>query len=144
MLLQHILRTCEDKQKVRYTSLNHIWFANHSVLDLAEYHYNHGGTHLLGDEVRRIWLLNDHPVCNVIERCIRHLSPQPTLPRIFSHPGEEHWINAMCWLMAIRCLPLKWCVIFFNVIFCSWRKSEFLNKKKCSWWIFFWINRWDC
>ena len=44
MLLQHILRTFDDKQKALYVSLDHIWFANHSVLDLAEYHYTHGGT----------------------------------------------------------------------------------------------------
>ena len=51
MLLQHILRTFDDKQKALYASLDHIWFANHSVLDLAEYHYTHGGTHLFLDEV---------------------------------------------------------------------------------------------
>ena len=53
MLLQHILRTFEDKQKALYASLDHIWFANHSVLDLAEYHYTHGGTHLFLDEVHK-------------------------------------------------------------------------------------------
>ena len=34
MLLQHILRTFEDKQKALYASLDHIWFVNHSILDL--------------------------------------------------------------------------------------------------------------
>ena len=53
MLLQHILRTFEDKQKALYASLDHIWFANHSILDLAEYHYTHGGTHLFLDEVHK-------------------------------------------------------------------------------------------
>ena len=53
MLLQHILRTFADKQKALYASLDHIWFANHSVLDLAEYHYTHGGTHLFLDEVHK-------------------------------------------------------------------------------------------
>lgn len=53
MLLQHILRTFDDKQKALYASLDHIWFANHSVLDLAEYHYTHGGTHLFLDEVHK-------------------------------------------------------------------------------------------
>ena len=53
MLLQHILRTFEDKQKALYASLDHIWFASHSVLDLAEYHYTHGGTHLFLDEVHK-------------------------------------------------------------------------------------------
>lgn len=53
MLLQHILRTFADKQKALYASLDNIWFANHSVLDLAEYHYTHGGTHLFLDEVHK-------------------------------------------------------------------------------------------
>lgn len=53
MLLQHIARTFSDRQKALYVSLDHIWFANHSVLDLAEYHYTHGGTHLFLDEVHK-------------------------------------------------------------------------------------------
>jgi hypothetical protein len=53
MILQHILRSFEDKEKALYVSLDHIWFANHSVLDLAEYFYTHGGTHLFLDEVHK-------------------------------------------------------------------------------------------
>ncbi|MBQ4386975.1 MAG: AAA family ATPase [Prevotella sp.] len=53
MILQHILRTFADKEKALYVSLDHLWFANHSVLDLAEYHYTHGGTHLFLDEVHK-------------------------------------------------------------------------------------------
>ena len=53
MLLQHILRSFPDKQQALYASLDHIWFANHSILDLAEYHYTHGGTHLFLDEVHK-------------------------------------------------------------------------------------------
>ena len=53
MLLQHILRSFDDKQKALYVSLDNIWFANHSVVELAEYHYTHGGTHLFLDEVHK-------------------------------------------------------------------------------------------
>ncbi len=53
MLLQHILKTFPDKQKALYVSLDHIWFARHTLLDLAEYHYTHGGTHLFLDEVHK-------------------------------------------------------------------------------------------
>ena len=53
MLLQHILRTFPDKQKALYASLDHLWFANHSILDLTEYHYTHGGTHLFLDEIHK-------------------------------------------------------------------------------------------
>ena len=53
MLLQHILRSFSDKTKALYVSLDNIWFVNHSVIDLAEYHYTHGGTHLFLDEVHK-------------------------------------------------------------------------------------------
>ena len=53
MLLQHIKRTFSDVEKALYVSLDHIWFANHTLLELAEYHYTHGGTHLLLDEVHK-------------------------------------------------------------------------------------------
>ena len=53
MLLQHILKTFPDKQKALYVSLDHIWFARHTLLDLAEYHYTPGGTHLFLDEVHK-------------------------------------------------------------------------------------------
>lgn len=53
MLLQHILKTFPDKQKALYVSLDHIWFTRHTLLDLAEYHYTHGGTHLFLDEVHK-------------------------------------------------------------------------------------------
>ena len=53
MLLQHIKRTFTDQQKALYVSLDNIWFANHTLLDLAEYHYTHGGTHLFLDEVHK-------------------------------------------------------------------------------------------
>lgn len=53
MLLQHIKRSFPDVRKALYASLDHIWFATHSILDLAEYHYTHGGTHLFLDEVHK-------------------------------------------------------------------------------------------
>ena len=53
MLLQHISRSFEDSAKALYVSADHIWFANHSLIDLAEYHYIHGGTHLFIDEVHK-------------------------------------------------------------------------------------------
>ncbi|MBQ7996508.1 MAG: ATP-binding protein [Paludibacteraceae bacterium] len=53
MLLQHISRSFEDPAKALYVSADHIWFANHSLIALAEYHYIHGGTHLFIDEVHK-------------------------------------------------------------------------------------------
>ncbi len=36
-----------------YASLDELWFSENRLIDLAEYHYNHGGTHLFLDEVHR-------------------------------------------------------------------------------------------
>ena len=53
MLLQHIATAFEDTSTALYVSADHIWFANHSLIDLAEYHYTHGGTHLFIDEIHK-------------------------------------------------------------------------------------------
>lgn len=51
MLLQHIKESFTDKDKALYLSLDNLWFETHSINDLVEYHYTHGGTHLFLDEV---------------------------------------------------------------------------------------------
>lgn len=53
MLLQHIKRSFPDVQKALYASVDNLWFTTHSIMDLAEYHYTHGGTHLFLDEVHK-------------------------------------------------------------------------------------------
>ena len=53
MLLQHIKRNFQQMEKALYVSLDNLWFANHTLLELAEYHYTHGGTHLFLDEVHK-------------------------------------------------------------------------------------------
>ena len=51
LLLQHIKESFTDKDKALYLSLDNLWFETHSINDLIEYHYTHGGTHLFLDEV---------------------------------------------------------------------------------------------
>ena len=51
MLLQHIKESFTDKGKALFLSLDNLWFETHSINDLIEYHYTHGGTHLFLDEV---------------------------------------------------------------------------------------------
>ena len=51
MLLQHIKESFTEKDKALYLSLDNLWFETHSINDLIEYHYTHGGTHLFLDEV---------------------------------------------------------------------------------------------
>ena len=53
MLLQHIKRTFKTTPEALYVSADHIWFATHNILELAEYHSTHGGTHLFIDEIHR-------------------------------------------------------------------------------------------
>lgn len=44
-------RCKEDGDKGVYASLDHLFFNEYTILDLADYHYKHGGTHLYLDEV---------------------------------------------------------------------------------------------
>lgn len=53
ILLQHIHDSFPDRKKALYVSLDQLWFSEHSIMELAEYHYTHGGTHLFLDEVHR-------------------------------------------------------------------------------------------
>lgn len=48
MMLQH----CKTQGKEGlYASLDQLWFNEHTILELADYHYKHGGTYLYLDEV---------------------------------------------------------------------------------------------
>ncbi len=74
MLLQHIKESFADKDKALYLSLDNLWFETHSINDLIEYHYTHGGTHLFLDEVHYFpnWktliknINNDYPGLHVV------------------------------------------------------------------------------
>lgn len=53
LILQHIKQNFPDREKALYVSLDNLWFAQHTLTELVEYHYSHGGTHLFLDEVHR-------------------------------------------------------------------------------------------
>ena len=53
MLLQHILMSYEDIDKTLYASLDDLWFATHSLIDLVDWADRHGITRLYLDEVHR-------------------------------------------------------------------------------------------
>lgn len=53
LILQYIKSTFQANEKAVYVSLDDLWFTEHRLIDLAEYHYLHGGTHLFVDEVHR-------------------------------------------------------------------------------------------
>lgn len=74
LMLQHIKRNFEQTDRALYVSLDNLWFSVHSLDDLVEYHYTHGGTHLFLDEVHRFpqWqtmlknLNDDYPDLHVV------------------------------------------------------------------------------
>ncbi len=51
LLLQHIKESFPNPNQALYISLDDLWFSSHSLADLIEYHYTHGGTHLFLDEI---------------------------------------------------------------------------------------------
>lgn len=51
LMLQHIKETFGADERALYVSLDNLWFLSHSLVELIEYHYLHGGTHLFLDEV---------------------------------------------------------------------------------------------
>ena len=54
LLLQQIRRTFPDTRKCLYASLDNLWFSNHPLEELAEYHVSRGGTHLYLDEIHHL------------------------------------------------------------------------------------------
>ena len=54
LVLQHIRESFPDRSKVLYVRLDNMWFKTHNLMDLVEYHYTHGGTHIFLDEVHHL------------------------------------------------------------------------------------------
>lgn len=53
-----LYQQCKEKgEKGLYASLDQLFFNDHTIVELADYHYKHGGTHLYLDEVH----LYPHP-----------------------------------------------------------------------------------
>jgi len=53
MLLQHILENYEDIDQTLYASLDNLWFATHSLMDIVDWADRHGISRLYLDEVHR-------------------------------------------------------------------------------------------
>ena len=76
LLLQHIKETFKGKEldKVLYVSLDNLWFCSHDIIDVVDYHYTHGGTHLFFVEIHyyKHWqtllknICDDYPGLNVV------------------------------------------------------------------------------
>ena len=59
LLLQHILENYEDIDQTLYASLDDLWFATHSLIDLVDWAYRHGIDRLYLDEVHRYKLWSE-------------------------------------------------------------------------------------
>jgi len=74
LMLQHMREEMPDPTQALYVSLDHLWFADQSLYDVAEYHRLHGGTHLFIDEIHyhRNWqqllknLYDDFPDLSIV------------------------------------------------------------------------------
>lgn len=53
MMLQHINAASGPNGPALYASCDGLWFSDNKLVDLAAYHYDHGGTHLYLDEIHR-------------------------------------------------------------------------------------------
>lgn len=53
MLRQHIKAAFGPSGSALYASCDNLWFSSNRIIDLADWHYNHGGTHLYLDEIHR-------------------------------------------------------------------------------------------
>lgn len=53
MLRQHIKAEFGPNGRALYASCDNLWFSGNKIIDLADWHYSHGGTHLYLDEIHR-------------------------------------------------------------------------------------------
>ncbi|MCQ2252763.1 MAG: AAA family ATPase [Bacteroidales bacterium] len=74
LILQHIKESFPERDKALYVSLDNLWFSIHSLVELVEYFYTHGGTHIFLDEVHRYpkWqtvlknICDDYPTLHIV------------------------------------------------------------------------------
>ena len=74
MLLQHILQNYEDIDQTLYASLDNLWFATHSLMELVDWADRHGISRLYLDEVHRyeLWsqslknIYDDYPDMSIV------------------------------------------------------------------------------
>ncbi|MDE6753292.1 MAG: AAA family ATPase, partial [Muribaculaceae bacterium] len=115
MLLQRIKMAIPDPDKALYVSLDNIWFASHTLLDLAEKAEEEGITHLFLDEVHRLrgWerqvkniydsfpsikiaftgsslLVLDHSIADLSRRCLLYDLPGLSFREYLAFEGFEY------------------------------------------------------
>ena len=75
LMLQYIKRNFKNNlSKALYVSLDNLWFANHTLSQVVDYHYKNGGTHIFIDEIHKYpnWqtllknIVDEYPGFNVV------------------------------------------------------------------------------
>lgn len=115
MMLQRIKLAFPDPSKALYVSLDDIWFASHSLMQLAEMAENEGITHLFIDEVHRLpgWerqiknifdffpdinvvftgsslLIIDHSIADLSRRCLMYDLRGLSFREYLEFQGQRH------------------------------------------------------
>lgn len=99
MLLQCIKERYGVSPKALYASCDNIWFANNSLVDLANWHEAHGGTHLFLDEI--------HLYEGDWQRELKNIyDSYPTYHVVFTGSSIIHLDTALVDLSR-RCLPYR-------------------------------------
>lgn len=77
-MLQRIKQSFPGNEQAVYVSLDNLWFTEHRLIELVEYHLLHGGTHLFVDEVHR------YPYNNWIQELKNIYDSYPGLRVVFT------------------------------------------------------------
>lgn len=78
LMLQRMKSMEIGSDQALYVSLDDLWFTDHRLLELVEYHYTHGGTHIYIDEVHR------YPYTNWAQELKNIYDSYPSLHIVFS------------------------------------------------------------
>lgn len=78
LMLQRIKQSFPGNEQAVYVSLDNLWFTEHRLIELVEYHRLHGGTHLFVDEVHR------YPYNNWIQELKNIYDSYPGLRVVFT------------------------------------------------------------
>lgn len=115
MMLQYIKEHFPKSSAALYVSLDDLWFTNNRLIDLVEYHYTHGGTHLFLDEVHR------YPFQSWSTELKNAYDKYPSLHIVFSGSSLLQ-LNQSTADLSRRC-------IFYDIQGLSFREFVMLEKK---------------
>ena len=99
MLLQRIKEQFGTSEKALYAACDNIWFTDNRLVDLAEWHEAHGGTHLFLDEIHLYEGNWQRELKNIYDN-------YPTYHVVFTGSSIIH-LDAALADLSRRCLPYR-------------------------------------